>query len=37
MTEQYNARIKRARRKAKVNRKKEKVREAIAKAEAAKS
>lgn len=32
MTHKYNARIKRKRRKAKVERKKEKVREAIAKA-----
>lgn len=32
MTNKYNARIKRKRRKAKVERKKEKVREAIAKA-----
>lgn len=36
MTAKYNARIKRARRKAKVNRQKAKVREAIAKAESGK-
>ncbi len=37
MTEQYNARIKRTRRKAKVDRQKAKVREAIAKAASGKA
>ena len=37
MTEQYNARIKKARRKAKENRKKAKVREAIAKSQSGKA
>lgn len=36
MTEKYNARIKRARRKAKIERQKAKVREAIAKAQSGK-
>lgn len=36
MTEKYNARIKRARRKAKIERQKAKVREAIAKAQSKK-